>query len=235
VSTKVIACEVFRAELNILGVAEDQIQFLEMGLHDNPPVLTQRLQETIEVVDAEAGVDRILLAYGNCGSGTIGIRALRSTLVIPKAHDCIALFLGSNQRYESEQRRNAGSYYFTPGWLNGGRVPGPEREAWLRKTFVDKYEDDEDLEDLIEADRELFASYHSACFVDSMADQHCAQRCAQCAMDMNWRFRRLQGTLDWLKQLLDGPHLDERFLVVQPGQQIVASSVGDLMRAETDL
>ena len=38
-------------------------------------------------------------------------------LVIPRAHDCIALFMGSRQRYREYFDAHPGTYYRTSGWI----------------------------------------------------------------------------------------------------------------------
>ena len=41
----------------------------------------------------------MVLAYGLCGGVTAGLHAGSITLVIPRAHDFITIFLGSRDRY----------------------------------------------------------------------------------------------------------------------------------------
>jgi len=39
---------------------------------------------------------------------------------MPRVHDCIAILLGSVERYEAEMNACAGTYYITPGWAKYG-------------------------------------------------------------------------------------------------------------------
>ena len=115
----VIACGVLAIDIRRiaerLGV-EVTTDFLEGGLHDRPGELRRRLQAAIDRASAEGGCDRIAVGYGVCGRGTVGIHARSVPLVIPNAHDCIALFLGSDAAYRREFARCPGTYYISAGW-----------------------------------------------------------------------------------------------------------------------
>jgi hypothetical protein len=52
-----------------------------------------------------------------CGQGTAGLVARHAPLVIPKAHDCITLFLGSRQRYQQQFEDFPGTFWFTQDYL----------------------------------------------------------------------------------------------------------------------
>ena len=95
----VIACAVLA--LDIKSAAEELgldigVKFLEGGLHDRPDLLRQKLQTAIDELSISGGCDRIVVGYGVCGRGTVGIQARDIPLSIPKVHDCIALFLGGD-------------------------------------------------------------------------------------------------------------------------------------------
>ena len=64
------------------------------------------------------------------------IHSRDKTLVIPRVHDCIALFLGSDAAYRREFARYPGTYYVSAGWVEGksqapssphGESPGVSR------------------------------------------------------------------------------------------------------------
>ena len=90
------------------------------------------LQDNLDDVDARTDIEAVVLAYGLCGRGTVGLRPLRHQLVIPRAHDCITVFMGSKEAYADHQRRCPTCYYYTPGWNRARRVPGPEMMETLR-------------------------------------------------------------------------------------------------------
>ena len=64
-----------------------------------------------------AGYDAILLGYALCGRGTEGLRAGKTQLVLPRAHDCIGLLMGSRQRYQAYFDTHPGVYFRSPGWV----------------------------------------------------------------------------------------------------------------------
>ena len=63
------------------------------------------------------GYDAILLGYALCGRGTEGLRAGKTQIVLPRAHDCIGLLMGSRSRYQTYFDTHPGVYFRSPGWL----------------------------------------------------------------------------------------------------------------------
>ena len=53
--------------------------------------------------------DYILLGYGLCSRRTAGLTTDHTPLVIPSAHDCITLFLGSSKRYTKRFEESLGT------------------------------------------------------------------------------------------------------------------------------
>jgi len=135
--TAIIACDVLQEEVETLlpdSPTTASLRFLEMGLHDRPIRLRGLLQEEIDRIESELpDVDTIVLVYGVCGCGTTSLHAQRSRLILPRAHDCITLFLGSKERYRDFAKHNPHAYFYTPGWNRGQRVPGPEKFDRLRR------------------------------------------------------------------------------------------------------
>ena len=66
------------------------VRLLKQGLHNRPKGLRKTLQEEIEAIPA-GECDAVLLAYGMCGTATVGLAARHVPLVLPRAHDCITL------------------------------------------------------------------------------------------------------------------------------------------------
>lgn len=101
---KLIACEVFTRELCYWISSSPHmidLEFAPKGAHDNSSELRALIQRRID--DAEASArryDAILLAYGVCGNGTVGLAARTIPLVLPRAHDCCTIFLGSRKRFQ---------------------------------------------------------------------------------------------------------------------------------------
>src|ERR1017187_8715983 len=149
-----LACSVFEKEIALFARGATHIaetRFFEMGLHDRPDQLRATLQENLDAVDARTDIEAVVLAYGLCGRGTAGLKPLRHKLVIPRAHDCITVFMGSKEAYAEHHRRCPTCYYYTPGWNRGRRVPGPDRLETLKSELAKKYDAD-DVEFLIQTE-----------------------------------------------------------------------------------
>jgi hypothetical protein len=217
-----IACDVFREELESLTLPLPLIRWLEMGLHDRPDELRRRLQEEIDAADKEPGDEPVLLLYGLCGGGLYGLQARRRPLILPRTHDCIALLLGSKQKQQDIQKKCPGTYFYSRGWIRERRVPGPDRAEWLRNLYADRF-DPEMIEELIEADAETFEPYEQALFIRTPAAEAGESYCQRCAAHLGWRFVAEQADMRWLRDLLSGIHDDERFVILAPGQTLTAS------------
>jgi hypothetical protein len=230
-----LACDVFLEELAALA-GEDppwaHAEYLEMGLHDSPDKLRLTLQAAIDRIDPMPGVDAIVLAYGLCGNGLIGLRAGRCPLILPRAHDCVTILLGGAARHASVLDGNPGTYFYSPGWVRGKRVPGPDREAHIRALYAGRYADDpEIIDDLVDADREAFAHHNRAAYVDLTNNTTTEDYCRKCALHLGWEFIRLAGDPGMLQGLLRGDWDAARFLTIPPGHAIAPGGAADLVTA----
>ncbi|MEX1118030.1 MAG: DUF1638 domain-containing protein [Terrimicrobiaceae bacterium] len=229
----VIACDVFQHDAAlILEAGGLQPFWLEMGLHDQPGILRDRIQELIQRLDADGLCQEILLLYGACGNGLVGVRSGKIPLVIPQAHDCLSILLGGMAKHERILRENPGLYFYSPGWVHGHRVPGPDREAHVRREYQKKYPDDEELvQDLVEADAETFLHHDIAGYVELHPCKEAESYCQRCAAHLGWKFLKLEGDPTLLKDFLHGVRDPERFLVVPPHHQILRTSHGQFQAA----
>jgi hypothetical protein len=89
---------------------------LESGLHLHSDRLRGALQAMID--DITADTETIILGYGLCSMGVIGLKATHSTLVIPRQDDCIAIFLGSRRVYKEALNQEPGTYFLSKGWID---------------------------------------------------------------------------------------------------------------------
>ncbi len=228
----VIACDVFREEIERLMVDKQlqlvDVEWLEMGLHDNPDQLRTKVQERIAIVERDPSVAVVLLAYGQCGNGLVGIEAQRCPLVIPRAHDCVSIFLGGHKPHEDFLKKHPGTYFYSPGWIREKRVPGPDRENWLRKMYRERYPDDPEMvEELIEMDGEAFSHHERVAYVDLFRNPEAESYCRGCARFLGWDFERLEGDPSFLADLLTGPwEGNPRFVLVHPGARLGTGSDG---------
>ena len=223
-----LACSVFEREIALLTrdarhIAETR--WFEMGLHDNPDRLRTTLQAELHSIENRDDIEAVVLAYGLCGRGTAGLQPRRHKLVITRAHDCITLFLGSKEKYAEHQRRCPTCYYYTPGWNRGGRVPGPEKLAVMKNELAKRFDAD-DVEFLVETEREQWAQHDTATYLnlgtdDAETEAAYARRCADW---LGWKFEQINGDATLLHDLLWGNWDNARFQIIQPGQQLAHSA-----------
>lgn len=238
---KVIACEVLFRELSLCAArakAVVDLAFLRRGLHDNPDTLRETLQRLVDETD-ESRCQAVALGYALCSNGAAGLRARGIPLVLPRAHDCIALLLGSKESYAQHFAARPGTYYYSGGWVEreADRVPRkPEDGAGLDAPFdelVAKYGRD-NAEYLWELQSNWIERYTHATFIDNGLGDLAAYRAyaQRVARERGWTYDETSGDLALLQALLDGNWDEERFLVVSPGQRVVATAGPDIVKAE---
>jgi hypothetical protein len=231
-----LACSVFEREIALLAGAAPHLvetRWYEIALHDRPDELRAKLQAELDDIDTHDGIDAVVLAYGLCGLGTAGLRAGRHPFVLPRAHDCITLFLGSKERYAAHQRGCPSCIYYTPGWNRARRVPGPDRLAYIREEFSKQFDED-DVEFLIESENQIWAMHDTATYMDlgtAEAEEEAAYA-KRCADAMGWKFERLRGDPTLLRDLLWGNWDDARFLTISPGCRSGHSADDEILRQE---
>jgi hypothetical protein len=231
-----LACSVFEKEIAALAGGASHIaetRWFEMGLHDQPDILRTTLQAALDELDARDDIDAVVLSYGLCGCGTAGLRAGRHRFVIPRTHDCIAIFMGSKERYAEHQRACPSCFYYTPGWNRNRRVPGPEKLESLREELLKRF-DPEDVDYLIETEREQWSQHDTTTYLDLGTDdaEPEADYARSCADWLGWKFERLRGDSALLRDLLWGNWSNpERFQIIEPGSAMAHSADEKIMRA----
>jgi N-methylhydantoinase A/oxoprolinase/acetone carboxylase beta subunit len=229
----VVSCAVlakdYRAAAERLGVA-CEFTFLPGGLHDRPDLLREKLQEEIDRLSQLPDTHRVILGYGVCGRGTVGIRARGVPLVIPRVQDCIALFLGSDAAYREQFSQYPGTYYVATGWVEGMADKGeaasdgkPRSNNYSYADLVTRYGDDN--ADVVQHFLDSWQrNYQRAVFIDTGlftgTEDRCERLARQMATDFGWRFERLDGTQRLLSQSLAADETDDEILVVPPEHEI---------------
>jgi hypothetical protein len=231
-----LACRVVEREIALLAAGARHIvetRFFEVGLHDRPNQLRARLQGQLDLIESREDIQAVILAYGLCGLGTAGLQPARHKLVIPRAHDCITLLMGSKEAYAAHQRRCPTAYYYTPGWNRERRVPGPEKLAELKAELAKKFDPD-DVKYLLAAEREQWARHDTASYLDFGTDdaEPEADYARRCAHWLGWKFERLGGNAALLRDLLWAKWDAERFQIIEPGQRLGHSPDDAILRAE---
>ena len=245
--TLLIGCAVLERELNLLtataraamtagpaasssagpaassSAGEIELLLIEQGMHNQPDELRRRLQSEIDRADGR--FDRIIIAYGLCSNGLAGIRAGRTPLLVPRAHDCITLLIGSRQRYRDYFDAHAGTYWYSVGWLETAQTPGPDYLERKRDEFMEKYEDEDTVDYLIAEEQRWIDNYQSACFIRQQLtdDSEHVARTRAAADRFGWTFDMMDGDLGLLQDLVSGRADSDRLLAVPPGGSIAPS------------
>ncbi len=218
----VILCAVL--ELEIEKLIKDapwvvRVEKMEQGLHNEPERLRVELQGAIDRVEADCDADTIVLGYGLCSRGIEGLTTTRCRLVVPRAHDCITLLLGSKERYAEYVAKHPDTYWYSPGWNKHHTPPGRERYEKLRNEYVEKYGAD-NADYLMECEQNWFKAYGRATYVHlsiGATDQDKAYT-RDCAEWLGWSYDEQAGDPALVRALVEGDWDADRFLVVEPGQ-----------------
>ncbi len=204
------------------------VRLYRQGLHNTPKRLRATLQDEIDAI-GPGECDAILLVYGICGTATLGLVARHTPLVIPRAHDCITLFLGSRTRYHQEFAAHPGTYWYSLDYLErhrdgdnaglGATNLGVMDEVY--QEYVAKYGQD-NADYLMEVLGEWGKHYDRAVYIDTgTGDGSAYERLAQQqAQARGWLFERKVGDRRLLEMLLGGDWRADEFLVVPPGHTI---------------
>lgn len=221
----VISCHVIWRELCYFASISQNIftfHFLKQGLHDTPDILRQKLQQAIDTADGDYSA--VLIGYGLCSNGIVGIRACDKKLVIMRGHDCITFLLGSKERYQEYFEHYPGTYWYSPGWIDTSLMPGAERYQKALEIYIEKYGKD-NAEYLMKMEQGWINKYSNAAYVDlgfydTEDYKHFTQECAKY---LGWNCDVLAGDPKLIINFLEGNWDSEDFLIVEPGQVVVAS------------
>jgi hypothetical protein len=203
---KVIACATVIEEMAPRMPAEMTREVLDFGLHFRPGGLTAALQE---VIDRSTGYDTLLLGYGLCSRGVVGLRATTARLVIPRVDDCIAIFLGSRDDYTAQHAKEPGTYYLTKGWIEAKDSPLDGLNELVPRYGEAKAE---------RIMRIMLKNYTRVAFIDTGAYELERYRAyaKENARRFDLRYEELEGRPSLVEKLLRGPW-DEECVVVERG------------------
>jgi hypothetical protein len=227
-SYRLVACTVFQRELcHLIARARSVIdpEFLELGLHEKPARLSAAIQARIDAsqVAAASGApggkayDAILLGYGLCGNGLSGITARDLPLVLPRAHDCCTILLGSRAEFLSRFGQTPSASWTSAGYIEHGSTQfrtaeyaelvesyGEENAAYVWETLHP---------DLKETELRYIETPVSRGLGHAKAMKALAQAEGR-------EFILIPGSLRLLEGLIAGDWDEEDYLIVRPGEHI---------------
>lgn len=218
--TKIIACQTVGEELKPLLPSGVEMTLLEYGLHNVPKNLHTQLQAAID--ETAQDVSTILFGYGLCANAIIGLKSRGFKLVIPKMDDCIALFLGSREKYLHQFKKAPGTFYLTKGWIEHGEDPYTEYCAMREKYGPDK---------AYRITKQYICNYTRLALINTGTDNSEAYRkyAKMVADHFDLSYEEIPGSNSLIKKLIQG-EWDENFVIVPPGK-IVQHSMFDFMNS----
>lgn len=231
-------CEAIARSVNQIDV-----RFMPKGLHDiGSEKMHAYLAQVIEEVDTE-NYEAILLGYALCSNGIVGLEASDVPLVVPRAHDCITLFLGSQKRYEDYFHSHNGVYFHTSGWIERGDhldqygMESIEDQMGMTMSYealVEKYGED-NAQFLYDKFQAMRRNYQQITFIEMgiEPDDRFERYAKEEAKREGWKFEKIKGDLTLFRRLMDGPWDAEDFLFVEPGQKIVPAYDGSIVGVES--
>ena len=228
-----VGCMVMCREISYLISKSPQIVrpwWLKQGLHNTPDILHAELQRLIGEIELEnqklpphQRFDTIVFAYGLCSNSLIGLKSQSLPIVVPRCDDCIALLLGSVQRYRQYFQELSGTFWYSSGWIEHGDPPSRERYARERAEYAEKFGED-NADYLMQCSNHWLTSYRHCGYIPCpMGDfpEHLAYA-RQASRDFGWSYEEIPGDLSYLSALVNGPWDDGRFLTCPPESRIEA-------------
>jgi hypothetical protein len=229
---KLISCNVFQREASLcIGRSPHIIdpEYTELGEHARSAGLRQLLQARIDATEASGkAYDAILVLFGLCGNATVGLQARKTRLVIPRAHDCCTILLGSRARFVEHFGKDPSTPFSSSGYLERG-------DYFLRTSddgstgvqFGDAYQA---LVDKFGAEdaKFIWAEMHpaheddKAVFIDLPETRHLgyAETFKAKAEAAGKQSVRLDGDIRLIENLLLGKWDESEYLIVPPGSAI---------------
>ena len=250
---KLIACKALFRELSYLSaLSENAVDatWIRQGCHDHPEQLKEVLQHEIDLTESggdlhtnklleegdASGVfedfDAILIGYGLCSNGTLGLSSKKYRLVIPKAHDCITLFLGSKERYARYFKELPGCFWYTASWIENTAMPGKERAERSARMYREMGYDEETIEYLLDELSGVGNYRHSAYIPMPFLDRETYRAVTQEAAEyFGWDYHEIKGDMSLMERFIAGKWDPDEFLVLEPGERAEASYDSDIIKA----
>ena len=238
---KLLSCEVFYREMCAVVARSPNtvdIQFFPKGLHDRGgKAMRAVIQEGIDAGRDEPA-EAVLLGYGLCNNSLAGLRAVEKPLVVPRAHDCLAILMGGREPFSRYFEKHPGTYFLSSGWLERGKTasqPATTRGGAFGMSWdqlVEQY-GEENAAYLVEQDRESTGHYDRVGFfrMGVEPDGRFEEEARAVAAEKGWLFDLLPGSLHLLQDLVDGNWRDVDFLTVPPGHEIALTYDEQIIRA----
>ena len=129
----IIACDNLKDEIEYIlnkNNKNKEVIYIKSKLHNTPKLLKQEIQKEI---DKQKTVNNIILLFGVCGNGTIGLKSENANIIMPRVDDCISLYLGGIENRKKIENYNK-TYFITKRYVENELSVYNEM-----KTLINKY------------------------------------------------------------------------------------------------
>lgn len=227
---KLICCEVFTREV-CLSIFQSlntiDVEFTPKAAHEKPENLRSTIQEMIYKAEKSGSYDGILLGFGLCGNATLGLKSKLIPIIIPRAHDCCTIFLGSKEKFVTNFEDNFSKEWTSVGYMERG-------DSYLRETDTAKMLGlDSSYESFVSQYGEENAQYlwetlhpksedNELIFIDvpEISSEFQIENLKTIAQKEDKKIRTLKGDMRIIKNLIDGNWDEDSFLIVPPNTEI---------------
>ena len=228
---KLISCDVFTRLICALVATSPHtidVDFVPMLAHSEPDKLRADLQSRINIAAGTRDYDLFLLSYGLCGNATLGL-SCSVKLIMPRVHDCCAIFMGSKERFAAEFDGKLSMRWCTSGYYerchkdNGltgdrhSRETYPEYQALIQQHGEDNAQY---IWDIMHPEIETPEAAYIKIPGYETPDYEAEFR--SLVESQGKVLQVLEGSVDYLYNLVNGPWDDKRFLTLYPGEEIGA-------------
>lgn len=245
---KIIACDVLNREISYLASLSKNhidVTFLHQGLHNTPDKLKEMVQAEVNKANGEfpynyyntyPNYDYIILGYGLCSNGIVGITSHSIPMIIPRAHDCITLLMGSKEKYKSSFLNYPGTYWFSTGWIERGWQPSELKYAALLKDYTQRY-GEENAEFLMEMEQNWMKEYKNAGFISwdcFQNNEYYRNYTKDSSNYFKWDFIEIEGSRSLVENILSGQFNNSEVLIVPPTNVINASYDDEIIKIDSE-
>ena len=197
----------------VIGTRPIDLHILEQGLHNTPKLMPGHIcDKVIEVAASQP--EEIILGYGLCSNGVVGVGGGRVSMVAPRCHDCISMLLGSAERYQEVFKQNPGTIYLSAGWMEAGDDP----LANMLAKYIPRLGEQKAMRAIT---LEL-ANYTHFCYINNgLGDQQLLQaRTREHCRIFKKQYKEIQGSLEYFEKLVDSPLEGPEIIRLAPGQKL---------------
>jgi hypothetical protein len=210
VQTRIVACKTVLNEMRPFLSSNVICHTVEPGLHMEPAKMRDALQAIIDRITADT--ETIILGYGLCSMGVIGLQTRHSQLIIPRQEDCIAILLGSRSAYLKELKHEPGTYFLSKGWIDAGITLLDELKKMQQRCGERR------------ANRviaRMLRNYRRLVFINMgyHDPEPYRQFSRKAAKLLKLDYQEIRGTPGFLSKICNGPW-DDDFVVASAGQTI---------------